>query len=207
MSRPELAAEARLREAARSYRTLAAQLRRANPGRRAASQHAEVDVAPNGRVLTLRVVAPHQAGPHLARHFMALHDAAQRDATIDDIVVTPLHVTPASTAGLGTRRFQLPAGLSAQDDPALTMQRLQHHLRTRMTHVQQISQQLAGLTGDGSADHVTLSINSARQLTSLTISTWAAGVPVAELNSALAEALAQADTDLDHQVDALRGGH
>lgn len=222
--RPDLPAEARLREAARSYRLLAAQLRRANPGRRATSRWAELDLAPDGRLLALRVVSSGLAGSELAKHFTALHAAAGRETadagpessagtgssqgpqSSEGIVVADLPAqTDQPAAGLGTRRFRLPPGVDRQADPAVMMQQLRDHLRSRSSNAERASEQIAGLVGHGSSaqGRVSLAINSAGQLHEISLSSWTAELPLTELNDVLAEALALAGADLQHQIDTV----
>ncbi|MGD8215387.1 hypothetical protein [Aestuariimicrobium sp. Y1814] len=198
--RPDLPAEARLREAARSYRLAAARLRRANPGRRATSRHAEVDLAPDGRLQALRVLATGLAGTALAADFTALHEVATGGRPAGDgIGVADLPQDPDQPSpGLGGRRFQLPAGVDPQAPPAVMMQQLCDHLRHRMAAAEQASAQAAGVVGEGrsSGGHVTLSLNQAGQLHGITVTSWSAELPLPALNDALAEALAQAEQDL-----------
>lgn len=206
--RPDLPAEARLREAARSYRLLAASLRRANPGRRAASQHAEVDTAPDGRVIALRVVSASLAGSALAKHFLELGRAASSApaTTPEGITLSDLPQDPDQRSpGLGAKRFQLPAGVDRHAPPAVMMQQLRQTLRHRMAAVDTAAPRLSGLVGEGSSTQgqVTVRVNSAGHLAGITMSSWTAELPLAETNDMLVEALARATQDLHLQTQAV----
>lgn len=205
--RPQVPAEARLREAARSYRLLAATLRRTNPGRRASSRHAEVDVAPDGRVVALRVVAPGLVGAGLARDLVDLaHATGATTTTPEGITLADLPQDPHQPSpGLGTRRFQLPAGVDRQAAPAVMMQQLRATLRQRMATADAAAPLLAALVGEGRSTHdqVSVRVNSAGHLHGITISTWTAELPLPELNDVLAEALARATEDLHRQTQAV----
>ena len=205
--RPDLPVEARLRQAARSYRLLAATLRRANPGRRAASQHAEVDVAPDGRVVALRVVSVGLGAP-LARHFLDLAHAASTatGTNPDSITVTDVPQDPDQPSpGVGATRFQVPAGVDRQAPPAVMMEQLRATLRRQMGAVDNAAPRLAGLVGQGASteDRVSIRVNSRGHLEGITISSWTSGQHLAEINDVLAQTLERATEDLRRQTQAV----
>lgn len=210
--RPELPAAARLRQAARSYRLLATALRRANPGRRAASQHAEVDVAADGRVLALRVVSPGLVGAPLARHLLDLARAASGGAAAgvrDAITLTDLpgdHDQPSP--GLGNRRFQLPADVDAQAPAPVMLLQLRATLQQRMAAAEQAAPRLATLVGEGEAagGRIGVRVNSWGHLEAITLWTWTSTLPAGELNDAMAEALQRATEDLRRHTQIVLDG-
>lgn len=209
--RPDQPVEARLRQAARSYRLLAAKLRRANPGRRAASQRAEVDLAADGRLLALRVVGSGLVGTQLAKHFIDLSHAASSGTASEGVTLIDLPQDPdRPSPGLGTTRFQLPAGVDRQASPPVMMAQIRESLRRRMATADRAAPRLAALIGEGSAHaknhaqaQVTVSVNSAGHLDTLTISSWTAELPLEEFNTLLAQALDRATDDLHRQTEAV----
>lgn len=208
MTSPDLPAVARLREAARNHRLLAAAIRRGHPPRRADSRHALVEAAADGGLLRVEVLGRELSGSRLARHVGELYHAAThpRVPAGEGVVVTELDRTiDAPHPGLGRRRFDIPAGVDPDAAPAELVQQLTGRLRSRWEAAQRAAPRLADLLGVGTAldGQVVLRLAAGERLDSVTLSTWTRELPVAELNDALQHDLGLARTDLRAQTGAV----
>lgn len=205
--RPDLPAAARLLEAARSYRMAARQLRRAHPPRRIESQRGQVDVAPDGRVLALRVLgAPGRNASDLARHLVDLAQGLSRGSATglpDGAVVSDLpEDQPIPHALEADRRFRFPSGIDASADPAVVMAQLRTHLASRWARAHTVGGHVAEMVGQGVVGGITVRVQAHGLLEGLELTPEAITASVDDLNAGLAEALASAQHDLRRRVDA-----
>lgn len=221
---PDPPAVTRLLDTARSYRRLAASLRQTHPPRRARSCRGEVDVAPDGRVLALRLLpaGASTAGPTLARHLMALYrllvagDLVPGDAVAEVDEVQVVDLPPESSPHPRPGPATFPPGVDDLAAPDVALAQLRARLRRRWAAAEAGALRWDDLVGEGtSADgDIVVRLGGIGLLESLNVASRASAMPVDELNAALDEALSGAfeqlraalDAALD-RIDPAVGGH
>lgn len=190
-------------EAARSYRMMAAKLRRANPPRRISSSHASVDVTASGELLCLTVLSldgfPAQL---LARHVQQLADPRLLREPREGVTVEELDPGEAPAASLGPVRTLMPPGIEEDAAPEVVMAQLHARLRSRMAEAQARAPRAAEMEGHGEAADgaVRLVLGPTGSLVQLGLDSTISQLGLEQTNAALAEALHTARQDLARQA-------
>ena len=201
--RLDVPAAARAAEAGRSFRAMAAELRRATPPRRAASRDAWVEVDGDGSLHGLGLFATGVRSGALKPTHVELYHAALRGDGKEGVVCLDLPADRALTTDAPSQGAEADRVLTPELAPETALERAARRLARRQETAERVVDALEQVEGVGEAgSHVGVRVvlGPGHQLREVTLSSWITARGLEEANQALAQAVSSAREDLERAV-------